>query len=195
MRVIRNQRRVVCSVVTAQILQTVGQQIKLARKRRHLTAAMAAERSGFSRTTLRKIEAGDASVAMGSYAALLDTMGLQEDLLLVARDHGLRDIVGDKEERPDGNSKAQRVLPEWKRNLQEMGWQIRAARKRRDYSVALIQGRSGLSRTTISAIEHGVPTVAIGLYARVLAAIGLRDDLTLLAKTDEYGRLLQDAEL
>ena len=44
-------------------------------------------------------------------------------------------------------------------------------------------------------IEKGSPTVSIGIYARVLYALQLDDDLLLIAKEDTQGRLLQDLSL
>ncbi len=48
---------------------------------------------------------------------------------------------------------------------------------------------------TISRIEKGVPTVAIGIYLRVLYALQLDDDILLLAKEDAIGKALQDLSL
>ncbi len=42
-----------------------------------------------SRTTLRGIERGDAGVTLGAYANVLHSLGLHEDLGLVARDDEL----------------------------------------------------------------------------------------------------------
>ena len=47
----------------------------------------------------------------------------------------------------------------------------------------------------ISRIEKGVPTVAIGIYLRVLYALQLDDDILLLAKEDAMGKALQDLHL
>ena len=76
--------------VTEKILQTMGEQIKLARLRRNISAELVAERAGISRATLWKVEKGDPSVAMGTYAAVLHALNpLDEDLLLVAKDDEL----------------------------------------------------------------------------------------------------------
>ena len=48
---------------------------------------------------------------------------------------------------------------------------------------------------SVSRIEKGSPTVAIGIYLRVLYALQLDDDILLLAKDDELGRQLQDMAL
>ena len=58
-----------------------------------------------------------------------------------------------------------------------------------------IADRATVTRLTISKVEHGDPTVSMGIYARVLFALNLENDITLLAADDALGRQLQDAEL
>lgn len=75
---------------TEKVLTAMGEQIKLARLRRNISAELAAERAGISRATLWKVEKGDPSVAMGNYAAVLHALNnLDKDLLLVAKDDEL----------------------------------------------------------------------------------------------------------
>ena len=75
---------------TEEILKTMGEQIKLARLRRSLSAELVAERAGISRASLWKVEKGDPSVAMGIYAAVLHALNnLDQDLLLIAKDDEL----------------------------------------------------------------------------------------------------------
>ncbi|MDO5132123.1 MAG: helix-turn-helix domain-containing protein [Eubacteriales bacterium] len=93
------------------------------------------------------------------------------------------------------NQKKILVMPKTARILESVGGQIRLARLRRKLSVALVSERAGVSRQTVWKVEKGSPSVAIGIYAKVLAAIGLQEDLLLIAKDDELGRLLQDASL
>lgn len=66
------------------ILSALGENIKLARLRRKITATMLAERAGISRATLSKVEKGDAGVSMGIYATVLFCLRLEQDLLLLA---------------------------------------------------------------------------------------------------------------
>ena len=68
------------------ILSTLGENIKLARKRRKLTQVQINERTGISRVTIRKIENGDAGVAIGHYLAVLAVLNLADDLAKVAQD-------------------------------------------------------------------------------------------------------------
>lgn len=86
-------------------------------------------------------------------------------------------------------------MPGTVKRLAQMGEQIKLARLRRNYSVKLIAERAGISRATLWKVEKGDPGVAIGIYAKVLAAIGLPNDITLIARDDELGRIIQDAKL
>ena len=59
--------------------------------------------------------------------------------------------------------------------MQIVGEQIKLARLRRNLSVAQVAERATCSPLTVSRIEKGVPTVAIGIYLRVLYALQLDD--------------------
>ena len=72
---------------TENILKTMGEQIKLARLRRDLSAELVAERAGISRASLWKVESENPAVAIGIYAAVLHALGnMDRDLALVAKD-------------------------------------------------------------------------------------------------------------
>ena len=79
--------------------------------------------------------------------------------------------------------------------MQVVGEQIKLARLRRNLSIAQVAERATCSPLTVSRIEKGAPTVAIGIYLRVLYALQLDDDILSLAKDDELGRTLQDMNL
>ncbi|MBR3615060.1 MAG: helix-turn-helix domain-containing protein [Bacteroidaceae bacterium] len=79
--------------------------------------------------------------------------------------------------------------------MQTVGEQIKLARLRRNLSIAQVAERATSSPLTVSRIEKGAPTVAIGIYLRVLYALQLDDDILSLAKDDELGRVLQDMNL
>ena len=72
-----------------QLLERVGEHIRLARLRRRLTTAMVCERAGISRPTLLAIEAGDPGVSIGAYARVLNALGLANDLLKLGSDDEL----------------------------------------------------------------------------------------------------------
>ena len=72
---------------TMEILETMGEQIKMARLRRDISAQLVAERANISRATLWNIEKGSPSVAIGNYAAVLHALNnMDRDLLKVAKD-------------------------------------------------------------------------------------------------------------
>ena len=70
-------------------LSQLGENIRLACKRRRYTQTLISERTGLSRNTIRKIEQGDPSVSIGHYLAVLAVLGLSADLAAVARDDEL----------------------------------------------------------------------------------------------------------
>jgi transcriptional regulator with XRE-family HTH domain len=71
------------------ILSELGENIKLARLRRKLSAQQVSERAGISRPTLSAIEKGKPNVSLGMYIQALFVLGLAEDLLKVASDDEL----------------------------------------------------------------------------------------------------------
>lgn len=73
-------------------LRKLGADIHDARRRRRLPMEVVAERAFTSRSTLQRIEAGDATVGIGIYASVLQALGLLDGLGEVA-DIG-RDSVG-----------------------------------------------------------------------------------------------------
>ena len=73
----------------AAILASLGENIRLARLRRHISATMLAERAGMTRMTLRAIEQGEPTVSLGAYANVLFSLGLEKDLLLISKDDEL----------------------------------------------------------------------------------------------------------
>lgn len=71
------------------ILEQLGENITLARKRRRLTSTQVAERAGIARNTLYLIEKGTSSVSIGAVFNVLRVLGLQDDFLKLAADDEL----------------------------------------------------------------------------------------------------------
>lgn len=69
-----------------QLLEKMGEHIKLARKRQKLTTIQVSERADIARSTLYLVEKGDASVTFGAYFNVLRVLALQEDILTIAAD-------------------------------------------------------------------------------------------------------------
>ena len=59
-------------------LGKLGGDIALARKKRSLTTLMMAERLGVAKSTYFKVEKGDPTVAMGTYAMALFVLGFEQ---------------------------------------------------------------------------------------------------------------------
>jgi transcriptional regulator with XRE-family HTH domain len=70
---------------TEALLHQLGTRLRLARLRRRLPAKQVAERAGMSPMTLRSLERGGSGVTMGAYLAVMQVLGLEQDLDLVAK--------------------------------------------------------------------------------------------------------------
>ncbi len=70
----------------------LGQSLRIARKRRRMTLDDMASRMFVSRKTLSRLEAGDPGVSMGVLASALWVLGMEKDLLELARPD--KDAVG-----------------------------------------------------------------------------------------------------
>ena len=79
--------------------------------------------------------------------------------------------------------------------MQLVGEQIKLARLRRNLSMVQVAERATCSPLTVSRVEKGAPTVAVGIYLRVLYALQLDEDILWLAKEDKLGKALQDLNL
>ena len=75
---------------TTELLERLGERLRLARLRRRLTAKQVAERAGMAPMTLRNLERGGAGVTMGAYLAVMQVLGVEKDLALL----GATDRVG-----------------------------------------------------------------------------------------------------
>lgn len=70
-------------------LVRLGENIRLACKRRKYSQSLIARRTGLSRLTVRRIEQGDPGVSIGHYLAMLSVLGLADDFTKVAGDDEL----------------------------------------------------------------------------------------------------------
>jgi transcriptional regulator with XRE-family HTH domain len=93
------------------------------------------------------------------------------------------------------NKRSTVLLPRPRQILEIVGEQIKLARLRRKFSGEMVAERAGIGRNTLISIEQGKPSVSIGHYLNVLKVLGLEKDFLTLAKDDEMGRKLQDAQL
>ena len=67
-------------IPVSRALRKLGHDIKDARRRRRITMAIAAERASISKPTFIRVERGDPSVSMGSYATVLYVLGMADRL-------------------------------------------------------------------------------------------------------------------
>ena len=92
-------------------------------------------------------------------------------------------------------SKKQVLFPKHQKILEQVGENLKLARKRRKLSTLQVAERAGINRTTLYQIEKGNPSVSMGAYFNVMRVLGLQDDFLKLAADDELGRKLQDLKL
>ncbi len=83
------KKKIVLLPKTKRVLSDMGENLKLARLRRKLSAEQVAQRANISRPTLSAIEKGLPTVSIGSYLLVLQVLGLEKDFLLLAKDDEL----------------------------------------------------------------------------------------------------------
>lgn len=92
-------------------------------------------------------------------------------------------------------SKKQLLFPKHQKIMEQVGENIKLARKRRKLTTVQTAERADINRTTLYQVEKGNPAVSMGAYFNVLRVLGLQDDFLKLASDDELGRKLQDLDL
>lgn len=84
-----------------------------------------------------------------------------------------------------------------RRVLRKLGADIQDARRRRRLPMAVVAERAFTSRSTLQKVEAGDNNVSIGIYAGVLHALGLLDELTQIAdiSNDSVGQAIASLDL
>ena len=99
-------------------LAAIGAQVRLERRRLGVSATAAAEAAGLSRVTLHRIERGEPSVAMASYLAVIQALGLGLEVVGPSKSASL----------PPPRQAAARVPPRIRPadypELQRLAWQL-----------------------------------------------------------------------
>ena len=90
--------------------------------------------------------------------------------------------------------KTSALLPATERLAQGLGERLRLARLRRKLTALQVCERAGMSPMTLRALERGSTGATLGAYLAVMQALGMQNQLELLAKDDPLGRTLQDIE-
>ena len=70
---------------TEDLLRHLGDRLRLARLRRRLSAKQVAERAGMAPMTLRSLERGGSGVTIGAYLSVMQVLGVEKDLALLAQ--------------------------------------------------------------------------------------------------------------
>ena len=83
-----------------------------------------------------------------------------------------------------------------KEALVQLGEQVRMARKRRQWTIAELAKKIGVSSPTLIALEKGEPTVSVGVLVSTLWTLGLETELRNLANpSDVEGIKLMNTRL
>jgi transcriptional regulator with XRE-family HTH domain len=89
------------------LLERLGENLRLARRRRRLTTSQVAERAGISRSTLYHLEKGEANSSLGTLLQVLVALRLENDLASIAADDELgRKLMDIELNKPRGQREA-----------------------------------------------------------------------------------------
>jgi DNA-binding XRE family transcriptional regulator len=101
----------------------------------------------------------------------------------------------DNNQHGEMNSKKQVLFPKHQKVLEQVGENIKLARKRRSLTMEQVSERAGINRSTLYQIEKGNGSVSMAAYFNTLRVLGLQDDFLKLGADDTFGRKLQDLRL
>ena len=87
------------------------------------------------------------------------------------------------------------LMPKARKSLEILGQNLKLARIRRRISAAMMCERACVSHATLTAIEHGKPSVSMAGYMSVLFCLNMHTDIEKVAADDALGRELQDLQL
>jgi transcriptional regulator with XRE-family HTH domain len=87
------------------------------------------------------------------------------------------------------------LFPKHQGLLEQLGENLRLARRRRKLTTGQVAERAGISRSTLYHLEKGDANSSLAVLLQVLVALKLENDLVKLASDDELGRKLADIEL
>ena len=93
------------------------------------------------------------------------------------------------------STRKQVLFPKHQKLMEQVGENIKLARKRRKLTTIQVSERAGIDRSTLYQIEKGNGSVSMAAYFNTLRVLGLQDDFLKLAADDSYGRKLQDLSL
>ena len=87
------------------------------------------------------------------------------------------------------------LAPSVVHQLFAMGQRIREARLRRKLSVVIFSKQVGIARDTLSRLEKGDPSIAMGSYMKALEMLSLEADIDLIALDEAFSQKMLDQQL
>lgn len=79
--------------------------------------------------------------------------------------------------------------------MEQMGENIKLARKRPKLTPVKVSDQAGIARSTLYPVEKDDPSVTMDVYFNVLRVLNLQDDFLKLATDDVFRRKLYDLDL